>query len=207
MTLTVISHDFSSKDIIAGDPALDFVNTVTARDREPIDWIDGYPRLLEWAALAELLPQNILRSLADKARKDPTGAAAALKRAKQLREALFAMLSGIIAGTAPKKESLALLREQWLAGTAAHELRFTDGRVALELRKDALDFDLIASIVAYRIVHHVLTAPLDRLRICHGTSCAWLFIDSSKAGRRRWCDMAVCGNTAKSRRFQERARE
>lgn len=205
-TLTVSAHEFRPKDIIAGDAALDFVNTVTARDRTPIDWVDSYARLLEWAALAQLLPQNVLRALTDKARKDPVAAAAALERAKDFRESLFATISGMIAGTAPKKEMLALLREHWMAGIDAHDLRYADGRIALELRKDAVGFDLIASMVAYRMVTYVLTTPLERLRICHGTSCAWLFIDSSKAGRRRWCDMAVCGNAAKSRRFQERLR-
>jgi predicted RNA-binding Zn ribbon-like protein len=52
----------------------------------------------------------------------------------------------------------------------------------------------------------VLTSPIERLRICGGPNCSWLFIDSSKAGRRRWCDMAVCGNFAKSQRFHSHTR-
>ena len=75
------------------------------------------------------------------------------------------------------------------------------------LRNDAANFDLIASMIAYRMVEHVLTLPTDRLRICHGPNCSWLFIDSSKAGLRRWCDMRVCGNDAKSRRFHARLRQ
>jgi predicted RNA-binding Zn ribbon-like protein len=102
---------------------------------------------------------------------------------------------------------LTMLREHWIAGIDAHELRFDDGRVVAELRNDAADFDLITSMVAYRMVEHVLPLPKDRLRICHGPNCSWLFIDTSKAGRRRWCDMAVCGNAAKSRRFQKRSRQ
>ncbi|MGB6792588.1 MAG: CGNR zinc finger domain-containing protein [Pseudolabrys sp.] len=60
---------------------------------------------------------------------------------------------------------------------------------------------------AHRMVEHVLPLPMDRLRICQGPNCSWLFIDRSKAGRRRWCDMAVCGNAAKSRRFYARSRQ
>jgi predicted RNA-binding Zn ribbon-like protein len=91
-------------------------------------------------------------------------------------------------------------------GAAAHELRFADGRIVTALRADALSLDLISSIVAYRLVEQVLPSPTDRLRLCEGPNCSWVFIDSSKAGRRRWCDMAVCGNTAKSKRFYARAR-
>jgi predicted RNA-binding Zn ribbon-like protein len=38
------------------------------------------------------------------------------------------------------------------------------------------------------------------VRRCASDACLWLFIDESKAGTRRWCDMSSCGNRAKSRR-------
>jgi predicted RNA-binding Zn ribbon-like protein len=39
-----------------------------------------------------------------------------------------------------------------------------------------------------------------RVRRCANNACLWLFVDESKAGTRRWCDMSSCGNRAKSRR-------
>jgi predicted RNA-binding Zn ribbon-like protein len=207
LQVTIESHRFATRDIIGGDAALDFINTVTGRDQLPRDWLDSYTRLLEWAALVRLLPENILRALTRRAKTEPKAAAAALTRAKVFRETLFALLKGIVSGSAPPKTVLALLREHWISGINAHELRFDDGRVVAELRNDAADFDLITSMIAYRMVENVLPLPKDRLRICHGPNCSWLFIDSSKAGRRRWCDMAVCGNAAKSRRFQKRSRQ
>ena len=200
------SHDFRNRDIIGGDAALDFVNTVTGRDQSPRDWLDSYPRLLEWAAFVHLLPKRVLRALVKKAKKEPAAAAIALTRAKVLREALFELVTRIVSRRAPKKSGLALLRKHWIGGLKAHELRFSDGRVLVDLRDDALDFDLIASTVAYRMVQKVLPLPMDRLRICQGPNCSWVFIDSSKGGRRRWCDMADCGNAAKSRRFYAHSR-
>jgi predicted RNA-binding Zn ribbon-like protein len=207
LQVTMESHRFATRDFIGGDAALDFINTVTGRDQSPRDWLDSYRRLLEWAALVHLLPERILRTLTRKAQSEPAAAATALARAKVLRETLFALVTRIISGSAPPKAVLALLREHWITGINAHELRFADGHVLSELRNDAADFDLIAAMVAYRMVEHVLPLPKDRLRICHGPNCSWLFIDSSKAGRRRWCDMAVCGNAAKSRRFHARSRQ
>ncbi|PYJ45925.1 MAG: hypothetical protein DME85_12515 [Verrucomicrobia bacterium] len=200
-------HQFRSRDTIAGDAALDFVNTVTGRDQSPRDWLDSYARLLEWAAFVHLLPKSALRALVKKAQKEPAAAGIALARAKVLREALFGLVTRIISRRAPPKSALALLREHWVTGIKAHELRFRDGGVLLGLRGDALNCDRITSVVAYGMVQQVLPLPMDRLRICHGTNCSWVFIDSSKAGRRRWCDMAVCGNTAKSRRFLARSRQ
>jgi predicted RNA-binding Zn ribbon-like protein len=153
------------------------------------------------------LPERILHALAKKAQAEPRAAAMALARAKGLREALFAMVTRMISRRAPPKRALVFLRQYWIAGINAHELRFDDGRVLVNLRNDALDFDLIAALVAYRMVEQVLSLPTERLRICQGPNCSWVFIDSSKAGRRVWCDMAVCGNAAKSRRFQRRLRQ
>ncbi|MDE3176134.1 MAG: CGNR zinc finger domain-containing protein, partial [Pseudomonadota bacterium] len=50
------------------------------------------------------------------------------------------------------------------------------------------------------------SADCGRVRQCPGDLCGWLFHDASRNGRRRWCEMQVCGNRAKQKRFAERAR-
>jgi predicted RNA-binding Zn ribbon-like protein len=45
-----------------------------------------------------------------------------------------------------------------------------------------------------------------RVRLCANAQCLWLFLDQSKGGTRRWCDMAACGNRAKARRHYQRMR-
>ncbi len=45
---------------------------------------------------------------------------------------------------------------------------------------------------------------LARVKVCGGE--CWLFLDTSRMGRRRWCDMKDCGNLAKVRRFRARER-
>jgi predicted RNA-binding Zn ribbon-like protein len=206
VTYSIESHEFAARDFIGGDAALDFINTVSGRDQSPRDWLDSSARLLEWATLVRLLPEKNLRALTKKIHSEPAAAARALTRAKELREDLFALVTAIATRNTPPKSALATLREHWLAGIEAHELRFESGRVIADIRTDAADFDLIAALVAYRMVEHVMPQPVDRLRVCGGTNCAWVFIDSSKAGRRRWCDMAVCGNVAKDQRFYARSR-
>jgi predicted RNA-binding Zn ribbon-like protein len=206
LTVKTFPHQFAAHDFIAGDAALDFVNTVNGRDRSPCDWIETYSGLVKWAAMTDLLPARVLKALAQKAREAPQAAAAALERARSIREALFALSVDLIAGRVPDKNLLALLGRHWVAGTSAHELAYVEGRMVVRLSPKASDLDLIATEAARRLVERLLTLPGDRLRICQGTNCAWLFFDTSKAGRRRWCDMAVCGNAAKSRRSQARAK-
>ena len=207
-TLQVIeNHRFADEDFVGGEAALDFVNTVSGRDDSaPRDRLDSYERLLDWAAHANLLPGKRLRALARHAQTDPAGAARALERAKRLRETLFAIVSALAAGRSPPADALDLLRAHWLAGATAQEFHFDGDRFSLGVAAEDDDLDLIAAIIAWRTVSEVLPAPKKRLRICQGPDCAWTFIDRSKAGRRRWCDMAVCGNAAKSRRYYARAR-
>jgi predicted RNA-binding Zn ribbon-like protein len=59
--------------------------------------------------------------------------------------------------------------------------------------------------VARSAVDLMTSADLARVRECDGHDCGWLFLDTSKAGRRRWCSMAICGNRAKSERYRQRS--
>ena len=45
-----------------------------------------------------------------------------------------------------------------------------------------------------------------RLKACRGEDCRWVFLDGSRNSSRRWCDMAACGNRAKSASFRDRHR-
>jgi predicted RNA-binding Zn ribbon-like protein len=53
----------------------------------------------------------------------------------------------------------------------------------------------------------LLTSPArTQIGECAGEGCGWLFLDTSRTGRRRWCTMRGCGNRAKVRRFYQRSR-
>jgi predicted RNA-binding Zn ribbon-like protein len=67
--------------------------------------------------------------------------------------------------------------------------------------------DHIGHVIAARAVTVLGQLASPRLRLCAGHDCGWVFLDTSKSGRRRWCDMATCGNSAKARRFQQALRE
>ncbi|MEO7208325.1 MAG: CGNR zinc finger domain-containing protein [Steroidobacteraceae bacterium] len=48
---------------------------------------------------------------------------------------------------------------------------------------------------------------MTRLRECASDMCGWLFLDLSKNGSRRWCDMKGCGNREKLRRYRDNKRD
>ncbi|AZZ50344.1 hypothetical protein C5E02_01370 [Rathayibacter rathayi] len=48
-------------------------------------------------------------------------------------------------------------------------------------------------------------AEATRLRRCAAPECRMLYLDTSRAGSRRWCSMQRCGNRAKVRAYRARA--
>jgi predicted RNA-binding Zn ribbon-like protein len=69
---------------------------------------------------------------------------------------------------------------------------------------DPID-DALARL-AEPLVDEIRAGNADRVRICDNETCRWIFYDESRAGRRRWCDMASCGNRAKAARHRARVK-
>ena len=112
-------HAFKPADLVAGHLALDLVNTVTARDTQPRDWLDDYDALLRWARQSGHYARADLAWLEERSRAEPAKAAAALARCKTLREALCAILYALSQGTAPAESDLAILDKARLAASSA----------------------------------------------------------------------------------------
>ena len=53
----------------------------------------------------------------------------------------------------------------------------------------------------------LITGEFKRVRRCAAEPpCPRVFLDASRSGRRRWCDMRTCGNRAKAARHRTRKR-
>ena len=52
----------------------------------------------------------------------------------------------------------------------------------------------------------MLSENVQKVRACDNPECRWLFLDTSKIHTRRWCNMKICGNRMKARRFKAQRR-
>lgn len=92
-----------------------------------------------------------------------------------------------------------------ILGKGSLDFRFSlatpEQPLALWLRRQALRDLVTASALS------ILADPreLERVKLCPGHDCGWLFLDETKNARRKWCLMEVCGNRAKSSRHYARA--
>ena len=197
-------HTFRPADLVGGHVVLDLVNTVTARNADPIDWLDSYARALEWAALTGHFDRRVLARLEQVRTAEPAAGRRALRRLRDLRETVRGVLEPTIRNDAVPEQALHRFEGLWKAAASRTRLAFPDGRARLERDVESSRLDYLAEELALCALELLQTFPPARTRICAGTSCGWIFIDRSRGGRRRWCDMATCGNAAKSRRHYER---
>lgn len=204
--MRIVAHEFRPRDLVGGHVVIDLVNTVTARNTNPIDWLDKFARLLEWAELSGQFDQRALRALWRFGDAHPQAASQSLDRTRALREALHAVLSAIAGDRAAPAPALRHLERRWKEAVGHARARQSASRIRLALDIEASRLDYLNHELALRSIDLLESLPADRTRVCDGSACGWVFIDRSKSGRRRWCDMATCGNAEKSRRHYRRKR-
>jgi predicted RNA-binding Zn ribbon-like protein len=87
------------------------------------------------------------------------------------------------------------------AGTRRVELR-GDGSFARAFVPVGDAFAGLLIPVVESAADALILGELSRVRRCADPRCARVFQDETKNGRRRWCDMATCGNRAKAARHR-----
>jgi predicted RNA-binding Zn ribbon-like protein len=204
--MQIRAHPFQTRDFIGGDVVLDLVNTVTARNAQPIDWLDGYPRILEWARLSGSFDVGTLDELERMSASDQRASEAAVDRLREMRESLLEIFTAAIERHDPPPDQLRQLERVWQEAAKHAHLRSTQGHVHPELSVERSGLDYLRDHLALRAMDLLDSLPMDRTRVCPGSACGWLFFDTSRGGKRRWCDMATCGNASKSRRHYRRQR-
>lgn len=186
---------------LGGHPALNFSNTIEWVDGEvDVEWLGDYRRLIEWMRLGGLMDfsgEHDLRTLAarhhDKANEFYADAIAlrdailaiCIERGRD--SAALATINGFVT-KARSNQKLYWYNDQFVWSYADADLRMPLWRLAEETAA-------------------LLTSPdFSRVRQCAADDCSYLFVDTSRTGKRRWCDMATCGNRAKARRHSSRKR-
>jgi predicted RNA-binding Zn ribbon-like protein len=184
---------------VAGNLALDFVNTVAFRadPGKKKDHLQRSEDVHRWASQAQLPDRAAISS-------GPLAETAALRRIRVVREQLFAVFHAIASDDPIPADTLARV------GNALHDcwakrcLSVEGAEVRWTWRSGARCTDYL--------LYPVLTAATDLLtsvsrgmvRQCEDAGCGWLFLDRSNARTRRWCSMADCGNRHKARKYYRR---
>jgi predicted RNA-binding Zn ribbon-like protein len=197
-------------ELIAGDPILDLVNTLDWRFREsspekpsPEELLTSYRDLLDFAVQAGLLTAAQRRHI--ESGITPKAADRALSACLELREAAAAVFYAVLAGESPAQAQIAVLEEFFNWARRHRRAVWTGSR--LDYQWDAEESAKLPVWMLTLGAERLLTSDeMLLLRECGNPECRWLFLDTSKNHTRRWCDMKICGNRIKARRFKAQQR-
>lgn len=191
--------------LIAGHVALDLVNTLDDRFGEdgPQELLSSYEDLLRFATQSELLTERQARKL------KRSGASEAerlqvLKQVKELRETLAAVAYAQLNEEEPTEADLAALEACFKQASSQRHLIADNSQLTWTWRGLSRQIAAPLWLLAQAAADLLLSEEAAQLRSCASDTCRWLFLDTSKNHTRRWCDMKVCGNRMKARRFQVR---
>jgi predicted RNA-binding Zn ribbon-like protein len=191
----------TSFELIAGQPALDLVNTLDWRFREsgPEELLGGYDDLLHFTEQSGLLSQRQAQTL--RRNTSRSDAVRALAQARHLREEAARIFYAIVDAQTPPADAIKKLDEYLRAAQANRTLRWASSQAELAW-PSAPQPELPLWLVAQSIVDLLTSEAAGMVRECANLECRWLFLDTSRNHSRRWCDMKICGNRMKARRFK-----
>jgi predicted RNA-binding Zn ribbon-like protein len=186
-------------ELVAGHPALDLVNTLDWRFRDggAEELLKTYADLLRFTEQAKLLTPQQTRALRRSAGEGT------LERCRELREAL----ADAFYGRGPSPASRSTLERYFQAARARQRLNGKQSpRLEWTWPGHPVDPDLPLWALAMSASHLMTSEAVHRVLACCNPECRWLFLDTSKNHTRRWCDMKLCGNRMKARRFKAQRR-
>ena len=192
-------------DLAGGHPALDLVNSLDNRFRAdgPHEMLASYPDLLRFVSESGLLDRQQLQALGKVAGSD--AAADALRGVRVLREAAAGTFYALIEERAPPPGDMQILERCFLVAHQHRELRWQPPNIAWAWRPAGKNDPCLPLWMLSQAVEELLLSKgVAQIKTCDVDTCRWLFLDTSKNHTRRWCNMRVCGNRMKARRFQAR---
>ncbi|WP_433254500.1 CGNR zinc finger domain-containing protein [Streptosporangium sp. CA-135522] len=177
-----------------GRSCLDFVATVSERRQHGVERLTTPDDLGRWFTEAGL------------AAPAPPVSEEILRRARRLREALYELFTAHRLGQEVPPGALAAVNGWATRPPRAHRLEVGSGGRLRQVGCETTVETLLAEIA--RDAVHLLGGPLaDRVHECELDRCSSLFLDTSRAGHRRWCSMDGCGARAKMAAYRARRNE
>jgi predicted RNA-binding Zn ribbon-like protein len=183
----------------AEELCLNFANTRFWRGSEPA----ATEQLATAKALGDWLAANAAMPLMHKDKRS-SDLDALFDSAIALREAIYRIFLGLGEGRAPPPGDLEVFNRALAETPQRLGISARGGAYSWVVAAPAVSLGGMLAPVIWSAADLLTHAGERRIRRCANDKCRWVFIDRSKGGTRRWCDMSSCGNRAKSHRHYAR---
>jgi predicted RNA-binding Zn ribbon-like protein len=181
----------------------DFTNTVNTRRPAPEhEYLKSFEDFLQWSAKVGALPKKKLQQLREHATRKQKLTSSAFRDVIDVRENLYQLFSSIAERKSPEASVVNAFNERLSLAFNKLNMRFSATGAEVYFNDDKLYLEEPVDVIM-KAAYDILTEE-DFLRIRECPRCGWLFLDTSKNGRRRWCNMNVCGSREKALEYYYR---
>lgn len=186
---------------------LDFVNTDAAAQTPGADLLRDFESLLGWLERQGAVDEERSASIRRRAMLQPAAAAASLVDARRVRASLRGLAER--GGTSERTREDAVAEINRVLGRSAGTRRLDrhpDGGYQRAFVPTGDAFAGLMIPIVESAADALVGDELSRVRRCADNRCHRVFLDGTKNGLRRWCDMGTCGNRAKAARHRAKGR-
>ena len=184
---------------------LDFVNTDDVRRQLRVDALLDFGGYARWLEAARTLDAERATGIRRRAQQQPAGAMASLVDARRVRAALRPLAERGAASQQVRADALAEINRVLGRSAAIRRVESRlDGTFAHSFVSVGDAFGGLLIPIVESAAESLIAGELARVHRCADGHCTRVFFDSTKNRRRRWCDMAACGNRAKAARHRRK---
>ena len=179
--------------VLADEPVLDMLNTLANIDGQPVDFWHTDADVAHWLVRLEWVAQASIPTFEE---------GALLGAARQLREVVRELVAARKNGETGNPAALnSFLRK---AVSYPQLVWPVSGQPQLERQRKQQTAEQFLSPIAEAAAQLLVAGDFSLIRRCEHPECVLWFYDRTKAHKRRWCSMALCGNRHKVAQFRKR---
>jgi predicted RNA-binding Zn ribbon-like protein len=187
------------------DTTFDFLNTLDLDDGFLVEKLPTLDLALGWFADRGLIHLEGADKARGYAAKHPRAAERDLARVHHVRGALREVADAVVEQRTPDQHAIDEVNRA-LHARQVIELTGMVGGCSVDHRHIGDPVDDALARLSEALVQELVSGDPERIRVCANDTCRWVFYDTSRTARRRWCDMATCGNRAKQARHRAKTK-
>lgn len=180
-----VKTDEMTFPFVGNNLAIDFLNTQIVDRGEIIELLNEPQDLYDWACEAGISVDSNVKNQE-------------LVGSLELRRALKDIFLSVLNNQTIPKKTYKIFNQYLLNHLTEQKLTSVNGVLVLQPIHKKLSIDNLLGFVANEAALLLTSKKINKLKRCSNPKCILLFLDISKAGKRRWCSMDVCGNRAKA---------
>ena len=185
------------------EDGLRFINTLEFSRDGAEDELPSAGAALHWIRDQALMHDDALESQLALVGASEKEAGRILRKVHRVRGAMRELVEAAVERRPPDLGQLSEVNRA-LRTHYIYELIPAPDGVSMDHRHEGDPIDGALARLAESVAREVSQGEPERLRICANEHCRYVFADTSRTGRRKWCDMSTCGNRAKAARHRER---